>query len=196
MKTCYKCKEEKSLGEFSRDKYRRDGLRSYCKDCEKAYRQENKELIYEKNKVYCQENKEAVVKYQKAYQQANKEAIAQYYKDYIRERRRNNPTVRLLDNMRTGLYKCLKGVNKTSRTLDYVGKTSEELMSHLEEQFTEGMTRENYGQGWTLDHIRPLASFEFTGDDKEEQLHKAWNYTNLQPLWAADNRSKGDRWEG
>ena len=37
MKTCSKCKVEKDVGEFSRDKSRRDGLRSQCKACFAAY---------------------------------------------------------------------------------------------------------------------------------------------------------------
>ena len=78
--------------------------------------------------------------------------------------------------------------------MQYVNMTPDELMDYLEGRFTEGMTRDNYGE-WHVDHIRPLASFDFTGPDKEEQLHMAWNYTNLQPLWAADNMSKGAKYE-
>jgi len=74
--------------------------------------------------------------------------------------------------------------------MQYVGMTPDELMDYLEGRFTEGMTRDNYGE-WHVDHIRPISSFDFTGPDNEEQLHMAWNYTNLQPLWAADNMSKG-----
>jgi hypothetical protein len=72
--------------------------------------------------------------------------------------------------------------------------TPDELMDYLEGRFTEGMTRDNYGK-WHVDHIRPTSSFDFTGPDNEEQLHMAWNYTNLQPLWAADNISKGAKYE-
>jgi hypothetical protein len=34
-------------------------------------------------------------------------------------------------------------------------------------------------------------NFNFNDVDKEQQLKLAWNYSNLQPLWAKDNLKKG-----
>lgn len=53
--------------------------------------------------------------------------------------------------------------------------------------FTNGMTWDNYGQ-WHVDHIRPCALYDLT---KEDQQMACFHYTNLQPLWAKDNMSKG-----
>jgi hypothetical protein len=52
IKICTKCKIEKELSEFSKDKTQKDGLRNKCKSCCKEYRQANKEIIKEKNKKY------------------------------------------------------------------------------------------------------------------------------------------------
>ena len=65
------------------------------------------------------------------------------------------------------------------------------------------MSWSNYGRpnnevknGWHIDHIRPLSSFDFTEADKlEETLLKAWHYTNLQPLWGLENIKKGNKYE-
>ena len=44
-------------------------------------------------------------------------------------------------------------------------------------------------------HVSRAAAFDFAGPDREEQLHIAWHYANLQPMWATDNLSKGARYE-
>jgi hypothetical protein len=53
------------------------------------------------------------------------------------------------------------------------------------------MTWENYCfDVWHIDHIKPVSSFDLTLP--EEQL-KAFNFKNLQPLWAKENLEKGSK---
>ena len=75
---------------------------------------------------------------------------------------------------------------------DIVGYTIDDLIRHLESQFTEGMTWENYGiNGWEIDHIVPDAHFKYNSiHDKD--FHQCWSLDNLRPMWAVDNRSKKD----
>lgn len=42
MKTCYKCEEEKDVSNFSKDKQKKDGLRSSCKSCTLKTRKKRK----------------------------------------------------------------------------------------------------------------------------------------------------------
>ena len=57
----------------------------------------------------------------------------------------------------------------------------------MESQFTDGMTWDNWGKyGWHVDHKVPLSSAK-----TPDELIKLCHYTNLQPLWAKDNLSKG-----
>jgi len=65
-------------------------------------------------------------------------------------------------------------------------------MSHLESMFVDGMSWENYGGGWHVDHILPLSSFEYETTD-DDSFKTAWALSNLQPLWASENISKGNR---
>jgi broad-specificity NMP kinase len=52
------------------------------------------------------------------------------------------------------------------------------------------MTWSNYGKdGWELDHIKPLSSFDLVDPD---QFKDACHYTNLAPVWRAHNRAKSN----
>lgn len=97
----------------------------------------------------------------------------------------------LRGSIRRGLKLTVKG--KRVSSIKDLGCTLDELKIYIESKFLPGMTWENWTIfGWHLDHIRPLSSFNW--DDPEEQK-KAVHYTNLQPLWAFDNLSKGDKWD-
>ena len=60
-------------------------------------------------------------------------------------------------------------------------------MLYLQGKFKEGMHWNNLGK-WHIDHIRPCASFDLTDPEQQKQC---FHYTNLQPLWAAENIRKG-----
>lgn len=102
---------------------------------------------------------------------------------------KNNITARFRILCRVYLKK--KGFNGGFRHLGYSG---EELHRHLESQFTDGMSWDNMSD-WHIDHIRPVASFNYTTTECED-FKKCWALSNLQPLWAEDNMSKGDKWDG
>ena len=87
-------------------------------------------------------------------------------------------------------YKMSKG----GKTFNLLGYTPLELANHIESQFTDGMSWDNTDK-WHIDHIRPVASFNFDSTDHPD-FKKCWSLDNLQPLWAEDNLSKGDTWDG
>ena len=85
-----------------------------------------------------------------------------------------------------------KPTRKAAKTMDLIGCTIAELRLHIERQFTVGMAWINYGRnGWHIDHKRPCNSFDLTDD---AQQRTCFHFTNLQPLWEAENISKSDRW--
>jgi len=108
---------------------------------------------------------------------------------YVTNRILIDPEFKLLITLRSRLYSALKSKNahKNVRTLDLTGCTISYLMGYLEAKFTEGMTWEKYGE-FHIDHIQPCAKFNLLN---EEEQHKCFHYTNLQPLWAKDNLIKG-----
>ena len=71
----------------------------------------------------------------------------------------------------------------------WVGCTGQDLKLHLESKFRHGMTWDNHGSVWEIDHIIPLASIDLTNTDEVARLS---HYTNLQPLTICENRKKAD----
>lgn len=63
--------------------------------------------------------------------------------------------------------------------------------AHIEAQFEPGMSWDNQGE-WEIDHIVPLKYNNPTIEETYERLH----YTNTQPMWAAENTSKNNRFCG
>ena len=111
--------------------------------------------------------------------------------EYKRRQIQTNPQFRLAILLRARLHKALKGVAKSARTLELLGCSIEHLTHHLESKFQPGMSWENHGE-WHVDHIRPLASFDLSDPHQQRQ---ACHWTNLQPLWAADNIRKHAKYE-
>jgi len=105
--------------------------------------------------------------------------------------RKRLPLNRIKMSMRTRVSSYCKKiqVDKNFKTMDALGCTSQEFKQHLESKFTDGMTWDNYPQ-WHVDHIKPISLAK-----TEQEAIELSHYTNLQPLWAADNLSKGNKYD-
>lgn len=108
-------------------------------------------------------------------------------------KRRSDPICRLNGNMSgmIGYSLKTKGGRSWESLVDF---TLDELISHLESKFSSGMRWGNYGL-WHVDHIRPIASFNIM-EAGDSEFRECWSLSNLQPLWADENRRKTSRWNG
>ncbi len=203
-------KRIKVTGKVYREK-NKDKIKLYCinnKEKEKIrfdkWRQKNKEQIRTKRKKWEDLNQDKIKSYKENYKKYNKDKINQYDKNYRKEnkvklseknrkrekeKRKNDINYKLKSLLRHRLYLALKGNFKSGSAVRDLGCTIPDLKTYLESKFQSGMSWDNWtADGWHIDHIKPLSSFDLTD---RNQLLEACNYTNLQPLWAKDNLSKG-----
>jgi len=66
----------------------------------------------------------------------------------------------------------------------------EELRVHLKNQFTKGMSFDNYGK-WHIDHVIPCSWFNLSD---ETQFKQCWDLRNLKPMWGSENTSKCNKY--
>lgn len=76
-------------------------------------------------------------------------------------------------------------------TLKY---SPEDLKVHLESKFQPGMSWDNYGE-WEIDHVRPHSWFDYSSVE-ENEFQQCWALSNLQPMWAKENKQKSNLYEG
>lgn len=116
----------------------------------------------------------------------NKKRLARAQKQYL-----TNIQYKLSMILRTRMNQAIKSQYKSGSAIRDLGCSILELKVHLEKQFTDNMSWDNWGiNGWHIDHIIPLSQFDLTN---HEQFLKACHYTNLQPLWATDNLKKSSK---
>lgn len=192
------------------NKFWRDENQGKVKKYSKKYREENPDKIKEHKKKYVEKNpnkiKEYRVKYRdksseknKIWRENNPDKVKEYRKKYsksesYKEDRKNwhisfkkrSPHILA---WRSILINSLKrmGKKKEDETIKLLGYSALELREYIESLFVEGMSWDNYGE-WHIDHIKPVSSYE-----QDTPVDVVNSLENLQPLWAFDNLSKGNK---
>lgn len=212
VKKCKKCQLEKSEDCFHKSKNKKGDLvlRARCKECVNAFlreKYENEKAYHiERNKKWSDNNPEKVAAIKRKYYLKNKNKFKKASQKWVLNNRKKasqntvncnkkrykiDPAFRLERRIRNYVYKIAKTlkINKTHASLHHLGCSIEELKNHIESQWQENMTWENYGlHGWHIDHIKPLSFFIKNSNNPWEANH----YTNLQPLWSIDNLKKSN----
>jgi len=191
IKKCPVCGEAKVWSDYYKCSSDPSGLGPACKLCTnkkvKLWESENKSRVLGYKVAWAKENRGLVRETQRRWIQNNPEKVSMYWKSY---REDNRLLLNLRQRIKTYLFE--RGTNEATREL--LGCSDDHFRAHMESQFKEGMSWDNYGKdGWHIDHIRPCASFDLTD---MEQVKQCFHYTNLQPLWAFDNISKGSSYKG
>ena len=212
MKICQTCKIKKDVSFFHKLTKSKDGFQTKCKQCTRIYMQTRyadplkKQQINNKRKEFAKNNKEKLKEDQKKnYIKHKGKRLAYaakrlsdpelkkiiYKKAYLikKERLKNDSFFAFKNRISSLIRLSLKRFNliKKSKTIEIIGCNWVEFKNHMEKQFTKGMTWDNRSQ-WHIDHIVPLASAK-----TEDDVIRLNYYTNLRPMWAADNLKKSDK---
>lgn len=168
---------------------------------QKEYRKKrwrNDETFREESKRYCKQylkdhpEKVALYFHSEDALKRQREASKRYrdkggLNEYLKKRRKEDEAFRILLSLRARVQNSLKGKDKSISTKELVGCSMDDLKKYLESQFKVGMSWDNYGTDWHIDHIVPCAYFDLTNENHQRVC---FNWRNLQPLWKKDNLSK------
>lgn len=169
----------------------------------REWRLKNLERERLRSREYARANAAQNKKRAKAWREANPERFAENSarwreanpEKFIEMRRKSAakcgalPKRRLEVAMGQAMRRAFRNGGKPARTFQMLGYSPADLVAHLESQFVPGMTWENYGSHWHVDHIIPLSVFNYSSPDHGD-FRRAWSLQNLQPLWADQNRRK------
>lgn len=207
MKICSKCNIEKEFIDFTKDKSKKDGLKTNCIECCKIlyneYKEKNLDREKERFKSYNKEkriiDKVKIKEYKKQYFIDNKDEIMakrrvnySINKDSINKKRSENIPKRINNAIGSLIryYLNKSGFYKKSRTYEILGCSPDDFKKYLESKFEYWMSWSNYGlyngelnYGWDIDHIVPISSAK-----TEEEILKLNHFSNLQPLCSYTNR--------
>ena len=86
--------------------------------------------------------------------------------------------------------RCALKEDKELSSQEYLGYDIKTFKAHIEEQFTEDMTWDNYGKVCHIDHKLPLKYKENGISPTIEEVIQRLHYTNTQPMLASKNMLK------
>lgn len=160
----------------------------------KKWRDNNREWSRELDRKYW---REGYAKEPQRYRNKSRRwAMANKDKINIRNRRkyRTNLNFRLALSLRNQLRTALRSsgnISRHRRTIQLLGCSIDSFKIYLESKFQVGMTWQTYGvNGWELDHIIPVSIFDLS---KPEHQRACFHFSNIQPMWLSNNRSKQDK---
>lgn len=165
------------------------------KEYSKEYRKNKHNELLLKKKEYYQKNKQQILEKNRQYRKNPK--VKKQINKRQRNRYSNDTCFRVRISVVNAINKAIKktGGQKGGKTFEALSYTPQELKEHIENQFSEKMNWDNYGDYWHIDHIIPQAALPYESLE-EESFQKCWALENLRPLEATENMSKGSLYEG
>jgi hypothetical protein len=195
---CKECTntENKERNKINKVKYNAHGREYYQnhKAERHAYHKDwyklNKEAKREQNERWKKENPEKYREMMQNWYVNNRDKKLRQNRENEIKRLQNDPMCRIVKNLRGRISGLVSGRLKSAPTLILLGCSLEFFKEYLASQFRDGMSWENYGVYWHIDHIKPCSLFDLS---KQEEQNVCFHYTNMQPLLAKENLAKHNK---
>jgi len=199
MKICSKCKTEKELDEFGKDKTSNTGYDSKCKLCKKEYYLKNKEHASKRQKIYYKNNKEERVKYSKEFYKNNKNYFQKYNVEkkeqqqiYYQERNINNKEY--YQQYKEENKERIKKYSKERYKTDIKYKLTIILRSHLYRLVTKtNKNKSNSAKnllGCNLDEFKQHLEKQFKPEMTWNNYGKVWEIDHIIPCFSFNLEDK------
>ena len=181
-----------NITEYKAGWYQRNKARILAR--RKARYDANREKLCEATKTYNREHKAERTAYeQERYKiRGHTPEYMEYHRQYNKVRYRKlyatDLDYSIMKRLRSRINRVLESdfALKSASTMTLIGCTLEQLKTHLESTFTEGMSWDVRSK-LAIDHIVPCCSFNLKDP---EQQKKCFHYTNLRFMWWEDNQRK------
>jgi hypothetical protein len=157
----------------------------------KAWYKANSDRKKELHRKWYKENKESVCLRAERWHKENRDKVVECCRR-AGAARRATPRGKLENNLSSDICKSLRGKKAGTSWQALVGFTCDDLKRHLEKQFHGGMSWDNYGKLWEIDHIIPKIAFNFESP-QDIDFKRCWSLSNLRPLEVSENRIKNGR---
>lgn len=155
-------------------------------DARSAYMSEYERRRRENDPAYREKRRASKAGWKKR----NPDKVYASVRRHHNKRAEADPKFRIDALMRATVNRGLRGLQKRSKYLRCLDWTFAELRKHIEAQFADGMTWENWGSFWELDHVVPRSQFAYDGFEHQGFV-ECWSMKNLRPTPKAENRRQG-----
>jgi hypothetical protein len=139
------------------------------------------------NKAYYKKNKDRLNSHYNAIYHNNKKEINKRRAKRETWRWHNDSEFRLKKTIRSRFKKAVKESWRSGSFIKSLGCSISELKIYLESKFQKGMSWENYGTYWEIDHIQPFCSADLSN---WKEVQSIIHYSNLQPICKKDHIQK------
>lgn len=167
---CYECQATQMRAKYAANE---GGLRDYQNEHARARRVKHAARLNDQKREYVARNRAQVTNRQN---------------EWAKKKLRSDPMFALKKRIRSLISNAFAsvGCSKNQETQAILGCSFDEFKAHIERQFLPGMSWERMGREIHIDHIVPLATATC-----EQEVIALNHFTNLRPMWATDNISKG-----